>query len=239
MPLETRLTSEALARDDIIVIDDFYDAPHRVREIALAARYTGRLRGAYRGEDSRERWLAAGQLERIAGLLASPLFYAESLCTGRFRAAFEGDEPRHHIHVDAQSCLVVAQEDWIDYSALIYLSLPEHARGGTSFWRHRDTGWLRCAPASELARHGLELQRDFHLDQGHDTTRWEPWQRIDMRFNRLVLFRADLWHSADPGFGRTRAEARLTQNFPFIAGEPPATLRHRTDIVVVRPEPAR
>ena len=42
-----------------------------------------------------------------------------------------------------------------------------------------------------------------------DDSKWELTTRIPMRFNRLVLLRPWLWHTAGPGFGDTPENGRL------------------------------
>jgi hypothetical protein len=48
-----------------------------------------------------------------------------------------------------------------------------------------------------------------------DLSKWEKVMTLPMRFNRLVLFRPWLWHSATAGFGTTPEDGRLIQGLFF------------------------
>ena len=41
---------------------------------------------------------------------------------------------------------------------------------------------------------------------------------VPMRFNRLILYRPWLWHSAGPGFGDSNETGRLIQVLSFERG---------------------
>jgi hypothetical protein len=53
-----------------------------------------------------------------------------------------------------------------------------------------------------------------------DFDRFEKVFVSDNVYNRLVLFRENVLHRAEPGFGQDR-EARLTQTFFFISSRAP------------------
>ena len=43
----------------------------------------------------------------------------------------------------------------------------------------------------------------------NDASKWELVRRVQMKFNRLVLFRPWQWHNAAPGFGDRPENGRL------------------------------
>jgi hypothetical protein len=47
------------------------------------------------------------------------------------------------------------------------------------------------------------------LPDTNDPNKWELTRHVEMKFNRLVLFRPWLWHLADDGFGDSVANGRL------------------------------
>jgi hypothetical protein len=107
------------------------------------------------------------------------------------------------VHVD--------QSHW---SGILYLSLPEHCQGGTGFYRHRRTNTER-GPLNdkELAAMGYASMADMHRDiiekDSNDPGAWELTMEVPMRFNRLLLLRPWLWHTAGPGFGDRLENSRL------------------------------
>jgi hypothetical protein len=114
-------------------------------------------------------------------------------------------------HVDGVDCL----------AALIYLNLPGQCRGGTGFYRHRPTGWVTF-PAERFETG--DAMRSWFLESAEDAPGsfitesrgpWELLELVEMKFNRLVLYHSQTFHSgyirADD-WGLTLAERRLTQN---------------------------
>ncbi|HJT11980.1 MAG TPA: DUF6445 family protein, partial [Dongiaceae bacterium] len=127
---------------------------------------------------------------------------------GALRLTLAGDVGRYCVHVDVG----------VDWSGVLYLNRPEQCCGGTHFFRHRATG-TDHAPmaATDLARCNAETPREA-LDRilgqdSNDERQWEPLLTVPMRFNRLVLFRPLLWHSAGDGFGNSIEDGRLVQLF--------------------------
>jgi hypothetical protein len=112
---------------------------------------------------------------------------------------------------------------------LHYLSREE--KGGTSFYRHRATGFEsvsaeRLAPYSasieaDIARHGLP---DPAYISG-DTDIFEHIAHYEGRFNRAIIYRGNTLHCADIPSGITLSAdpqaGRLTVN-TFIHGRPAA-----------------
>jgi hypothetical protein len=113
-------------------------------------------------------------------------------------------------------------------AAVHYLCEPPH--GGTSFYRHRRTGYERIdatrlpawrqALVQDRAEHGLPAP--VYVDG--DTSGFERIGQAALRFNRLILYPANCLHSGDlAGKGRARldpdpARGRLTLTSLLQAG---------------------
>lgn len=100
------------------------------------------------------------------------------------------------------------------YAAVIYLSAQPEANAGTSFYRLRYPdgalgGNICQAPHANL-REALGVQ-------GLPLEAWQEDVRIENRFNRIVLYRADLVHSATGYFGFEHADRRMTAVFFWMA----------------------
>jgi len=76
--------------------------------------------------------------------------------------------------------------DWI---AVVYLQLgyPSFGEFGMKFFSHIETG--------------LESYVDGRKFNVQDKTQWKEYGKIPARYNRLVLFRSNRWHSYGKGFG--------------------------------------
>jgi hypothetical protein len=193
----------------LIVIDDVYADPDRMRQAALRLDYSAPADGAnYAGRNASAKLLLEGTDRMLSWVTGEPLTGAEDRAHGALRLTLAGDRGRYRVHVDAG----------VEWSGVLYLSRPEQCRGGTSFFRHRSTGTERAPVcAEELARcHFQSPQQALDRILGEDSndeSKWETLTVIPMRFNRLVLFRPWLWHSAGDGFGDSLENGRLVQLF--------------------------
>ena len=92
--------------------------------------------------------------------------------------------------------------DWI---GIIYLNLPtekHHLGRVLIFYLHESTG-LDCFP-NELACkvNGLQNMEDIlRCFDVNNQSYWKEYMNIYVKYNRMILFRADLWHSYGVGFG--------------------------------------
>jgi len=187
----------------LIIVDDFLDEPQPLRDAALRLSYPD-LKGAFPGRNSVERINIEGLDQAVSRLVGEPVQgqeYPQS--HAKCRITLAADRGRAKVHVDPSH-----------WSGILYLSRPEDCRGGTEFFRHRATGTER-APYNdeEAARYGYpsakEMVDRIITDDGKDESKWEMAMRIPMRFNRLILLRPWLWHTAGENFGDTLENGRL------------------------------
>jgi hypothetical protein len=94
--------------------------------------------------------------------------------------------------------------------------------GGTSFYRHRSTGF-ESMDARRLADYAPRLKqevmaqgaRSFRYIRGH-TALFERTARVDAKFNRAIFYRSNLLHSGDiavaAGLSGDPRRGRLTAN---------------------------
>jgi hypothetical protein len=85
--------------------------------------------------------------------------------------------------------------DWI---AVIYLTLPLEAFGefGLKFYSHIETGLEAFPTQEEMNKYQInenELGRIFNSD----LSLWKEYANISIKYNRMVLFRGNKWHSYD------------------------------------------
>jgi hypothetical protein len=214
--------SQACAARSLVVIDDFLDDPLAYRQRALALKYVDRsLRAGvnYPGTQT-DAQACDAIMERIADASGHDIKW-DSPDNGAFRLSPAAASARCDIHVDGGGRANV-------YAAVLYLSLPEHCRGGTAFWRHRHTGWERCPSKEELAAHGYAAFLDFErrwvpTDRLRDfaemlegrAAAWDCVLNVPMCFNRLIVYRGDYFHAITELFGDDARNSRLVQLFYF------------------------
>ena len=147
-----------------------------------------------------------------ATTLAAPT-NAPGTLHGHCRLTLKGDRGRSGVHIDPAF-----------YSGILYLTPPEHCRGGTDFFRHRPTGLERVPATDEGVRAAGFADHNALIEQvvNKDTLspgRWEKVFTAPMRFNRLVLFSPWLFHNAASGFGDGSGNGRLVY-LMFFARRP-------------------
>ena len=198
----------------LIVVDDFYADPHEVRAQALKCDYppvTGMR--TFPGRNAAQRFVPQG-LDRMISIVVGE---AVKSCQrpqsfhGCFRLTLAGEESRYQVHVDPS---------FLHWVGVVYLNLPEHCRGGTAFYRHKALGSDRTPlTREELQACGVSEIADLLARDGNDLQKWEHLMTVPMRFNRLILYRPWLWHSAEAGFGDGPETGRLIQVVSFEKAE--------------------
>jgi hypothetical protein len=203
----------------IIVIDDFYGEPDKVRQRALELDYPEpETAPNFAGRNSVERIAPRGLEQAISKLVTEPVFGVRQFGHGRCRISLAPDDSsrRFYVHVDAGAY----------WAGVLYLTLPEHCQGGTEFYRHKRLGTDRAAIyAHEMAAIGAKTYREaaepIIAADSADLTKWEHVMTVPMRYNRLILLRPWLWHAAGRSFGDSLANGRLVQLFFFGLGAAP------------------
>jgi hypothetical protein len=113
------------------------------------------------------------------------------------------------------------------YSGILYLSLPEHCRGGTEFFRHKRTGFDQVPASAEGIRAAGFASANALIEEvvNKDTLRPARWERsftAPMRFNRLILFSPWMFHNSAAAFGNGPDDGRLVY-LMFFARAPEKT----------------
>lgn len=187
----------------LIIVDDFLDDAQQLRDTALRLTYPEQD-GAFPGRNSLQRITLSGLAEQVSRIVGEPLkLMTPPESHAKCRITLAADKGRAKVHVDRAY-----------WSGILYLSKPEDCQGGTEFFRHRRTGTER-GPVNleEVAAMGFssmeELHREIIEKDSNDDSKWELTMQVPMRFNRLVLLRPWLWHTAGPAFGDRIENGRL------------------------------
>lgn len=187
----------------LLIVDDFLRHADALRQRALKLSYPNQ-QGAFPGRNSTERLGIEGLDEAVSRLVGEPLEPVNPLQShGKCRVTLATDTGKAKVHID--------HSHW---SGILFLSKDGDGQSGTDFFRHKRTGSER-APINqpELQSMGYADMDAMHADiierDSNDDEAWERTMRVPMRFNRLILLRPFLWHTAGPGFGDKLANGRL------------------------------
>lgn len=198
------------ANDAMRVVDNFYDDPQAVRQLARASAYVppGFLSRNVPGYESAAAFYSPAVVNKISRALDRELAVEPAHnAFGRFRLAFAKHRRPTKVHSDATHWTVV-----------VYLTEDAHCAGGTEFFRHRATG-LVGPPSTQWLHDNRVSLADFHAmvyEESLDASKWEKVGACSMRFNRAIFLRGDRYfHGGSHVFGDSFANGRLTQNFFF------------------------
>ena len=204
---------------DLHVLDDFLPDPDAARAWAAGLQY-GVARGNYPGSQTGPLPCEA-IMQALAERLGRRLKWL-SPDNGVMRLTLADATARTDIHVDDELATETRH-----YAAVLYLTRPEHCQGGTSFWRHAATGWLRRPEDALLRAAGYAdfktfLRRETPLGEPRafagftaQRDRWQQLFTVPMRYNRLVLYKGNHFHAVDNVFGDSFDNGRLTRLFSF------------------------
>jgi hypothetical protein len=169
--------------EDVIVIDNFWHAPDSLRARALRTDFHQQLSDS--GFSFRADVAPPLLLSRSVDLVARVIGQAavRTYCEGRIVAETAADEG------------ITRQKTWVHFDewkrvGVLYLSLPEDAKGGTDFFQHKETG---CASIRQVR--SKAQRRVVFKDSTHDAA-WDVVHHVEMRYNRMVLFCPQFFHQA-------------------------------------------
>ena len=183
-----------------IIIDDFYKNPDEVRAFALAQEFS--QHGNYPGQRTRS-FLAENVKKSIQDVVrpyAGEVIWWGDESTGSFQYTTAKD--RSWIHSD----------DTTDWAAVLYLTPNAPLSSGTGLFRHKESGLTRWKSSehSDLDK----TQNPANLFS-QDYTKWEMVDKLGNVYNRMVLYRGDLFHVSLDYFGMDKEDGRLFQVFFF------------------------
>ncbi len=209
-------------RGCLVVVDGFYRDPVAARRQALELEYRehGRGRDGYTGLIAElPGALGVTPMPAIAQALGLPLEF-EPARQGTIRCITAGHyAEKVDAYPDGARHLGWLHYDGFDWTGVLALCPPELVRGTTTFWRHIGfelDGFHDTRRVGEILREtgfGIEelvarIDSDFT-----DPDCWREVGRVAHAFNRLILFRGEMFHVSSEGFGSTPQDCKMTQNF--------------------------
>jgi hypothetical protein len=179
----------------VIIVDDFYENPHEIREKILKEE-DFEVKGNYPG--SRTKCLLHRDefkdiKERFEKIVGKKIKYWPDGYNGSFQ--YTTEDMKSWIH-----------RDLTEWGAVIYMSPNPVVSGGTTFYRHKET-------QLEYAKNDAD---NTNLDK--DSQNYDNWDVVDSignKFNRCILFKGKRSHQSGTYFGTDKESGRLFQTFFF------------------------
>lgn len=193
---------------DIIVINNFYEDPDAIRNIALNMGIFPFV-GGYPGQRSNgiPKELSLKLKTRFEEILGVPITRWETFA-GQPGEKYYMNTCFQLITGDDQSWV---HKDSAGWAGVVYLNPDPNPDSGTGLFTHIETGiseWKADDPSTDLYK--------THEPDLYDITKWRCNLEVKNQYNRLILYKGSLYHrSMVPGFGRNYIDGRLTQVFFF------------------------
>lgn len=177
-------------RTNLIIIDDFYTNPNDVRDFALSQEF--KVRGNFPGLRT-DSFLNDSTKELIQKILephAGEITKWDALegLTGSFELATSFE--RSWMHTDHHNT----------WAGILYLTPNAPFSGGTGMFLHKASG--------SRYEEGIDYEGETQ-----DITKWEIVDRVGNVYNRLALYRSDMYHTSLDYFGKDKNDGRLFQLF--------------------------
>ncbi len=204
--ISLNIKEKLFVKQNLIVIDNFYDDPDKIRKYALSLNYQSPVNhGAvgYRCEYGRK--IEDGTKQLFEKLLHTTIPNGNN--HGEWNYSTNGCFQWCNAAVP-----IVYHCDSQKYAAIIYLTPDAPPNCGTSFFRHKKYKIRN----SEIFSKSDWYQSDLNFKEPHlDKTQWEAVDNIGNVYNRLVIFDAQYIHAVTEYFGENINNSRLFQLFFF------------------------
>lgn len=197
-----------MSQKQLIIIDDFSPNAKEIRELALSKEYsTVHFAGNDYPGISQEVQVEEQLRKHLCPMMAAAIGWEAIIPRlSLFRCATSKHRPDIHIHADnaigTDGFGKGAESIW---AAVFHLSKPEACEGGTAFWTHKKYGWDFLPCKEEIEQQGYVKDQTFCDElnaDGHFEDRWTMNSLAGMKFNRMVLYPGNLFHSRYPVHAR-------------------------------------
>jgi hypothetical protein len=99
------------------------------------------------------------------------------------------------------------------WAGVCYLTPQAPVEAGTELFRHKATGNYKAVKLKDNS-YDESTMAEIYKDS-RDYSKWDLVDKIGNKFNRLVLYRGDLFHCSAGYFGKDIYSGRLFQTFFF------------------------
>lgn len=187
---------------NFFIIDNFYDDPLSVRDMALNCEYMPTKHdktfmfgnAPWPGKVSKESYSPKNLDLEVSKLFNLQLRQSVGLNSGRFRISNRHDIANNLVHIDGS-----------DYAGVLYLNENCTDIPGTVFYTHKQK---QLGYGTKVIFEELIANNDIN-----DMSKWDIDLMSRIVFNRLIIYPANKFHGIGPLFGETDHDARLVQLF--------------------------
>ena len=185
----------------LIITDNFYQDPDFIRNYALDQEFG--VKGNFPGQRTNpvHDWDCKEVIQGIVQHAGGSITYFDDIYNTAFQYTLKDDVS--WIHADQTT----------KWAGVCYLTPNAPADGGTGIFRHKETGW-ETAPRLKDGSYDQKGIDRVNQD-AHDYSKWDMTAMVGNVYNRLVLYRGDMFHRSLEYFGNDKFDGRLFQTFFF------------------------
>lgn len=99
------------------------------------------------------------------------------------------------------------------WAGVLYLSPDAPLTAGTGIYRHKASGLKGWVFAHHTHEENMSIP--LYSTDYYDYTKWDMVDKIGNVYNKLILYRGDLFHVSLDYFGKDINDGRLFQTFFF------------------------
>jgi hypothetical protein len=184
-------------RVDSIVLSDFYNNVDEVRDFILTQDFN--VKGNYPG--NRTKSFLDENIKKCIQDIILPIDGEITWWGDHNSGAYQytTSKDRSFVHIDTT-----------DWAGVCYLTPDAPISGGTGLFRYKKSKKCSFKPKNDIENKSAE-----HFNDYMDITKWELVDRIGNLYNRLIIYRGDLFHTSLDYFGKDATDGRLFQTFFF------------------------
>ena len=187
---------------NLIITDDFYQDPDPVRQYALNQEFT--VYGNYPGQRTHPVFYDS---------LKNSIQYLVQHAGGKITQFEEFEYNTAFQYTTAKDSSWIHSDQTTMWAGVCYLTPDAPLTAGTALYKHKATGLYKAAVKAD-GSYDSELMDKIYLDS-RDLSKWEMVDIVGNKYNRLILYRGDLFHSSLDYFGTNQYDGRLFQTFFF------------------------
>jgi len=207
-PVDSVIEVNKYKGPDLIVVDNFYKDPDKVRDYALQQDFKANEK-YHKGSRTEKQYIPSWAKAEFSKLLNKEVTDFVG-ATGVFQYCVAKDSVVYHY--DTQM-----------YAAMVYLSPDAPLQTGTQTLKSKITGLYAAATDEDATRLGKTKEEldalSFNGNNFYDKHNFELVDRVANVYNRCVIFNARALHSATSYYGDTKENSRLFHLYFFNVKE--------------------
>ena len=182
----------------LVVVDNFYQNPNTVRDFALSLPYTKSKYVCLNSPGERV------NLELDIRIIRDVTYKLMRLQTSNIKPnpaavtfnKMNGGEKLEALQINPH----VDDINNLNTAMIVYLNKPNECEGGTAFYRHKRTGLEICKTQEQVASTFDDFPKltrteyDDFITESNDE--WELIDMVKMKYNRMIVYPPNVFHSA-------------------------------------------